>query len=126
MIDTRLPSEARRGNTEAVLLLLDECPPEYLSEGLYLATLWAAVGNHPGLIQALLSRGADVNSAHHRGHRILSEAAKAGSLDAVKLLLASGADVTARDTWGHTALDYARRYKREEVLRVLEGAGAAE
>lgn len=120
MLDDRLARAAERGDTSDVLSLISQTPPEWRSHQLYLALSWAAIANQTATMRALVDHGADVNATYYRGHRILSQAAQEGSLDAVRLLLTLGADVTARDPWGMTALDYARRYKKAEVVSLLE------
>ena len=121
MLDNRLTDAARRGDTPAVLEMIEECPQQYRAEELYLALLWASSHNHTSTMRALITAGADVNAAFYRGHRILSAAAKEGSVDAVRMLLETGADATAEDPWGKTALDYAKRYKHPAVVALLEG-----
>ena len=120
MLDTRLSNAAWRGDTDEVLALLDEVPQEFRAGEFYLALLWATAGEKLDTMRALIALGADVNAAHHRGHRILATAARAGSIDAVRLLIEYGADISARDAWGKTALDYARKYKRTGVVALLE------
>ena len=55
-------------------------------------SLWcAAAGGHLGIVEYLLSRGADVNATTRFNCTPLQEASFAGHLDVVKILVNSGA-----------------------------------
>jgi ankyrin repeat protein len=72
----------------------------------------------------LLSAGALVNTVDAEGKTALMEAARYGSLDAVKRLLAAGADVNVSDKIGWTALMAAVIHGTPEMVSVLLRAGA--
>jgi ankyrin repeat protein len=128
MLDDRLVKAAQDGRTEDVVELLKEIlefNPKCFDEEIYLAMLWAATCNNTDTMQTLLTMGANVNSAHYRGHKILASAAGAGSIEAVNLLIEKGAIINAVDPWGKTALHYAIQKKRSfELIKILLVAGA--
>ena len=72
---------------------------------LHLATM---DNSDSGVVDALLSSGADVEAKDARGRTPLHLAAKAASdSGVVDALLSSGVDVEAKDSWGRTPLHYA-------------------
>jgi ankyrin repeat protein len=82
--------------------------------------------NHSGLIEALLTYGADV---HARSRNALANtpihAAAAGrSRESVRILLEHGADANARQTGGWTALHAASKDGDVELVRLLIASGA--
>src|SRR5262245_2263064 len=89
-------------------------------------------GTRPGVAEALLAAGADVNARAagqpREGRTPLMLAAGRGRLDLVRLLLAAGADVHALDVWGFSALASAclggKTAAYEGVVRELLAAGA--
>ncbi len=87
------------------------------------------------MVRVLLEGGADPNQIFEFRDKIFGELPlniAAGSeperewepARAVALLLEHGADVNQEDESGKTAVHYARRARNEEVLRLLENAGA--
>src|SRR5690606_5518804 len=65
----------------------------------------AAAGNHAGIAQAMLDRGANASiPSKQSGLTPLHVAAAAGHRDVVDVLIAGDADVNARDAEGRTAL----------------------
>lgn len=65
MLDDRLARAAERGDTAAVMDLIDECrlhAPDSVYEELQLGLLWAAIGGHSATIAELVKRGPDVKS----------------------------------------------------------------
>ncbi|TVY89821.1 Serine/threonine-protein phosphatase 6 regulatory ankyrin repeat subunit B [Lachnellula willkommii] len=67
---------------------------------------WAAAHGHSAVIEALLSRGADINAATRlKGHTPLQLAALWGNSRCVNILLQRGALVNVRDKLGRTAAD---------------------
>ncbi|MDN3354250.1 ankyrin repeat domain-containing protein [Actinomadura sp. DC4] len=80
-------------------------------------------------VEALLSRGADVDAPDPRhppwyAAPALVTAAGRGYTEMVRLLLANGADVNARDAAGGTALIWACNGERADCARLLLAAGA--
>ena len=86
----------------------------------------AAHNNHLKLVEILLSRGANVESATERSWRPLHFASRVGHLDCVKLLLKHKAEVDAEtgSTDGSTPLQIAASAAHEEVCRYLVWYGA--
>ncbi|MGI0115662.1 ankyrin repeat domain-containing protein [Zooshikella sp. RANM57] len=87
-------------------------------------------------IQALLSKGANINHKYKSASELssmrceydikhtlrtpLHHAAQHASLETVKYLIEQGADITAKDELGDSILDYAKNNERKEVLLYLE------
>lgn len=80
---------------------------------------------HVNTVRALLGAGADVN-ATASGITALRIAAAMGNILMVKDLIAAGARINDRDPQGRTALTLARQGKRQEIVRILQSAGARE
>lgn len=85
----------------------------------------ATCGDTGGIRAILESRPRLVNSRDAFGWTPLHEAARIGSVGAVKLLLAHGADIRARNDDGQTPLDVARRSREPEAAAVLLRAESA-
>lgn len=89
------------------------------------ALLYAARYNHPETVLALMAPltmqyKADLNIQNTRGETALYWAARKGYASIVKILLAFDADKTLKTKAGLTALDAAKKYKRTEVIKLLE------
>ena len=89
------------------------------------AMLYAARYNHPETVLALLAPltmqyRADVNMQNKKGETVLYWAAMKGYTPVVKILLANGADKKLKTKEGQTALDVAKKYKREEIINLLQ------
>ena len=77
------------------------------------------------VVELLLDRGADVNSADTwRGQTALMWAAAEGHAEVIPAMLSYGADVTARSAKGWTALLFAVRQGQIDVVQTLLEAGA--
>lgn len=94
------------------------------------ALSWAARSDSVAAIEALVTRGADVNADVYRG-TALTWAATKGRVAAVRALLDLGADVDLRGTFGGprhgvgtTALHHAAESGQVAVVEVLLAAGA--
>ena len=74
------------------------------------------------IADALVRRGADVNTRQTGGFTPLHEAASQGSVGLCQLLLDHGADVDARSNEGKTALEMARDKEQGDVVELLEEA----
>ena len=69
----------------------------------------------------LLQHKADIDYQHGgMQSTALMSAAALGHVDAVRFLLANHADAALKDSKGKTALDKAKRFKRPEVVAVLQ------
>ena len=84
----------------------------------------AVSSGHLGIINTLLSVGADVNAKRSNGYTALMVAADNFDPAPVKLLIAAGADVNAKNKFGESALTLARKQGHTEVIAVLKRAGA--
>lgn len=89
------------------------------------ALLYAARYNHPQTLLALfapltMQYRADVNQQNKRGETALYWAALKGYPSVVKILLAYDADKSLKTADGQTALDAAKRYRRTEIVQLLE------
>jgi ankyrin repeat protein len=82
--------------------------------------------NHPALIEALLTYGADVNarSTNALANTPIHAAAAGRSRESVRILLEHGADANARQHGGWTALHAASQTGDVEMLRLLIASGA--
>ncbi len=94
--------------------------------------------NHPGkgkvtpMVVAVRSRQAatlayllslddvDISAQDERGQTLLHLAAALGAVDEAKVLLEGGIDTSLKDSKDRTALDLAVRYKRDEIIQLLD------
>ncbi len=83
----------------------------------------AANNGNTGLMEYLVTHGADVNARNNREETPLFFAARAGDLDDVKWLLKKGANVNATNTFGATPLAWTKNAAVAEVL-LKNGADA--
>ena len=70
-------------------------------------------------VQALLARGAEINSEYGDGWTALMDAAWLGHEETVRVLLAAGADPTRKDMHGNTALSFAAQEAHQPVVELL-------
>ncbi|MEM7184971.1 MAG: ankyrin repeat domain-containing protein, partial [Spirochaetota bacterium] len=96
-----------------------------------LTPLIYACQNNPSLkiVKYLLTQGASINEKANTGISALSEAARAGAYNVVKLLLQSGADLHAKGLLGMTPLIYTCNYatwSEEDIMivKLLLDSGA--
>ena len=80
--------------------------------------------NRTDIVNALLSKGADVNAKNNRGQTAPMIASMCGYIDVINALLSKGVDVNAQDSIGFTALMYAVRFYQAETIRILLASGA--
>lgn len=71
-----------------------------------------------------VEHGARIGARDTEGRTALHLAARAGSVEAVRVLVGCGADWGVRDGRGDTAVDTARRFGRKEVLGLWSGEEA--
>jgi ankyrin repeat protein len=82
--------------------------------------LMASWDGNTNRVQALLAKGAEVNTKDSRGMTALMVASEKGHVEVVKALLASGADVNIKTNEGWTALMFAsEKGDIETVLALL-------
>ena len=77
-----------------------------------------------GVVDALLSKGANRDDASDSGETALMYPAEAGRLECVRLLIAHGSDIAAKDNRGKTAEAFALDNKHYDIARLLKAAGA--
>lgn len=76
------------------------------------------------IIRLLLKAGADPNASDHFGLSVLGMASLYKRSTLIKELIHYGADVNAKDRDGRTALSIAREHQFNDIIRMLEKAGA--
>lgn len=86
---------------------------------------YAASGEEPGTVRAVLARQPELDAAAPNGNTPLMMAARFGDHRNVDLLLAAGADATRRNRAGASAADLARAAGRDRLADRLEQAAAA-
>ncbi|MBX2872340.1 MAG: ankyrin repeat domain-containing protein [Saprospiraceae bacterium] len=79
----------------------------------------AVAAKHLGLVQLLLSKGADVNLTQAQGVSPLHSAAHRGNLQIVKALVEAGADIHAQMDSGETAVSFAEKEGHQQVIDYL-------
>lgn len=90
-----------------------------------LPPLFQAVGSgDPVMVQELLTRGADANFKFRNEVTPLMVAVSRGAPSMVERLIAAGADVNVKNSFGQTALSLAQDANNEEIVRILQQAGA--
>jgi ankyrin repeat protein len=86
---------------------------------------WAVLGKHDGVVQLLLTHGADRNAVEpSQGRTPLLDAVAAANVTIMKRLIDAGADVDMRDMRGDTPLILATRQDDAETCRILLEADA--
>jgi len=83
----------------------------------------AAAKGHAAVLERMLQAGEDANAVVN-GEPVLMQAARAGSVDAIKALLAKGADVNVKESvHGQTPLMWAAAAGHSPAVRALVEAG---
>ena len=123
----RILDAARNGDLALAESLL-EVDPELLNvtdaDGLT-PLHHSAQGGHAGLVELLLSRGADVTLVDAQNRTPLHHAAFEGHAACVRLLLDNGSDVSAREFRGRTPLFLAVNWGNDlESVELLIAAGS--
>ena len=118
---TPLMTCARTGSLDAVKLLLNHYTDVNSREAGHgqTALMWAAAEKNPGVVQALVERGADVNAKTESGSTPLMFAAQSGDLKSAQILVAHGADVNSAATKYGNALTVATAGHYEDLALFL-------
>ncbi len=89
------------------------------------ALMLAAYFGRTEALKLLIDAKADINGSDNVcGETALMMAASKGRTEAVKLLLSSKADINARDGRGWTALMHAKHGGHDDIVDLLDNAGA--
>ncbi len=124
VLQSELSLAAWAGDVESMKELLRSGANANASAGEYTYPLEAAAASgHANAARLLLDNGADVNHQHGVTGPPLLNAVDSGNVDTVELLLSRGADVHLQGD-GYTPLRLAREKKNQEVVSLLESAGA--
>lgn len=123
-----LASAAFQGNFQLLQLLLEASGRDFL-ERVDLKTgqtplMLASRQGHHEIVQALVSAGAQLDSADFEGWTALKSASWGGHLECVRLLLTAGADPDRTDVGGRSALGAACWCGHEKVAACLMEGGA--
>jgi ankyrin repeat protein len=121
--DTPLGSAVYFGQAYAVAQLIKAgADPDGPARSGETPLMLAVRGNHPGILEALLSYGANANAeVDEDGRTALLLAAERGLEDAVHLLVTAGAKVNHRARDGRTALSAAEAIGDSETAAILRG-----
>ncbi len=114
---TALMKAVYRGNTGCVVAIADRSRQE-VNRGLLIAALMG----HKETAQALLDRGAEIDSRAEDGRTPLMLAASKGNADLVAFFLHAGADPALTDNSGATAASLASLKGNGEVAALLKNA----
>ena len=124
--DPPLVEAARRGDTDAVISLLDRGADVNAAQGDGMTALhWAAKRGSLEMAEVLLSSGARVDEVTRIGqHSPLHLASSGGHAPVVRRLLEAGADANAGTATGATALHFAAGSGSAESVDALVAHGA--
>ncbi len=115
-IAQRMFDAARAGDADTLAAFLDAGGPVNLTNGTGDTLLMlAAYHAHPGAVNLLIERGADVDRLNDRGQSPLAGAVFKGAEEVVRALVTAGADPYV----GYpTADDAARMFGRDDYLQL--------
>ncbi|MHC5538523.1 ankyrin repeat domain-containing protein [Singulisphaera rosea] len=95
-----------------------------ISDGTARIAMFAAGRGDVDALRILLDRGASHLDDHFDSHSLLAHAAKSGHVEAVQFLIDRGADLDAVGKDQLTALEWAHHEGQQDVIQILERAGA--
>jgi len=121
-----LMTAARTGSVDIVDMLLAHGADVNAHDGWrgQTALMWAAVENHPAVIEVLLRKGADAKAKSTGGYTALMFATRQGHLDVVQRIVAAGADVNEKAPNNTPVLTLAVENLRYPVATFLLEKGA--
>jgi hypothetical protein len=122
--ETPLMMAALSGQVDWTRRLLER-GARHTSPSGWTALNYAASGEEPGTVRAVLARSPELDAAAPNGNTALMMAARFGDQRNVELLLAAGADASLRNRGGATAGDLARMAGRDRLAERLDQAAAA-
>jgi cytohesin len=123
---TQIADVAMKGDMDSLRTLVKEHPGDVnaaLPDG-GTALLWAAYWNDEAAVKALLSAGANVDTANRYGVTPLAQASTNGNAQIVEALLKAGADANTFQAEGQTALMSAARSGSADAVKILLDHGA--
>lgn len=126
---TALALAYKHGNKKAVEVLLDNQTEEVVNTRDLNFIFWNVCEEGDiALAQALLLKGADIESKDYDGNTALMLACKNGHIDVVNLLLQQGASIYAKNNKGRDALYIAHSHnfddKRGEIFDLISSRAA--
>ncbi|MDP6753062.1 MAG: ankyrin repeat domain-containing protein, partial [Verrucomicrobiota bacterium] len=85
---------------------------------------WAAGAGKVNTMELLIALGADVDALSNSHTTPLHQAVLHNRPEAAALLIRNNADLNSQNKSGHTPLDYATANRWEDLIRLLQTAGA--
>lgn len=118
--------EIRKGNTEAVQIMLADIPDLLNANDDRGSTplILAAYYDQRDIVSLLLHQGAKIDDKDASGNSALMGACFKGYTEVVKQLIEKGASINERNAMGATSLIYAATFNRLEIAKVLIAHGA--
>ncbi|XP_046547959.1 inversin-like [Haliotis rubra] len=123
----KLLGACRSGDVEAVKQVLEQVNVDINSRGFRRMTpmLLAAKNGHRGVLDFLVSEGADMSLVDQRGHNVLHAACRAGYVEIVKYVLSQNIlDINRGDKMMRTPLMVASETGHKDVVELLVRSGA--
>lgn len=119
---------AKHGDSETLTELLDEgCDVNTKDENGWTPLLLASTKDHVEMVELLLDRSADPELATEKdGKTALMWAVGEENIEIIRLLIDKGADINAKGKFENTALRIAKRRKFNDIIELLQEAGAKE
>ncbi len=128
--NVKLIIASNQGNVKAMNDMINAGADVNISDDVFGTPLASAAGSRSyEAVKLLVDKGADVNVPDPLGLTPLMLATMNGNTQVVQLLLQKGADANATNkkrSGKFTALAVARAKNNEEIVKLLEGAGAKE